>query len=105
MKQLDVPPQPIDITGYLIPWDHAKNCPVCVNIEGTWWLPLFSTRERLETEMHRAGFDAKAIGIKKIDDVDEFLISTSVQDVPLAIDIHHVNGRVRFKTIPKDMLQ
>jgi hypothetical protein len=67
----------INLTGYLFPWqeDATWAAPVLMKLDGTndFFLPLFSTLEKLHHMATLTAFDTSAI--KRIDDGDEFLKS------------------------------
>ncbi len=83
-----------------MPWDPPRNQPITVRIEGALWLPIFSTVERLKEQMAAAGC---VFSIKQIDDANDFLKSTVEQGIAVCLDLHHVDGKVRFARIATEI--
>jgi hypothetical protein len=85
----------VNVTGYVSPF-YIDNQPVLLNMSGTedLFLALFSTPQKLEAEMARAGIEYDKI--VKVTDGPNFLESVAFR-VRVIVDPHlHGNGRVRF---------
>lgn len=87
-----------DITRCVLPW-HG-NHPVLVRIERSQFLPIFSTPEKLRTAMAEAKITDYTI--KQIEDGVDFLLSIAQQGIPVCLDLHRVNGKVRFHRVVLD---
>lgn len=92
----------LDIAGYLLPWDNARDQPVILRVTGwqppAWLVPIFSTPEKLEES--RAWMPMPDdFGIKRIEDPEEFLSVTRAKErLLVGADPyrHGPSGRVRW---------
>lgn len=97
-KPTGKPAAPVSLTGTLIPWS-SEDQPVLLNMPGSrhFYLPCFTTEDRLREMMGRAGISFQKI--KQVDDGPEFLTSVS-PSARVIVDPHLLeNGRVRFLEI------
>lgn len=89
--------QPMDVEGYLLPYTPDDR-PLTVTIEGAKWLPIFSTEQRLRSELARK--NVTEVRIKQIDDVEAFFASVIARGLPVCVDLHESEpGRVRFSRL------
>jgi hypothetical protein len=97
MKQLSKP-FPIDLTGYVMPWNSEEGAPWGVTIEGRKFIPLWSTRELMDKHIG----DIKGIGaytVKRIDDPGEFIASLIEYQVFAALDLRAEGEALRFRSL------
>jgi hypothetical protein len=63
---------PIDVTGYFIPWRLDEDQPQCVELNGIYFVPVFSTEAKLNES--KLAQEVK-FTMKQIDDGEKFLES------------------------------
>jgi len=81
-----------DLTGCVMPW--SDNRPLFVRIEGRYFIPIFSSPGKLHAQMQQ--MQVQDYVIKQITDGNDFLAGLTEQGVPVALDPHRENGKVRF---------
>jgi hypothetical protein len=102
----NAPQRDINLTGYFFPWQD--DAPVLMKLDGTgdFFLPLFSTVEKLREMVSVTAIEMD--GIKRIDNGPEFLssipteLSTGGQRLRIMVDPHRTeddNYKTRFTEV------
>lgn len=93
----------VTLTGGVFPWDGMQ--PVLLSMPGSelYYLPVFSTEDKLRDLMATAG--VPFVSIKRVDDGGQFLASVyenqgALETIRVILDPHYLpNGRCRFTQI------
>jgi len=94
-RRTDKPPEDVTLTGKLFPWKN--NQPVFLRVPKSpyYYLPCFSTEEKLRDVLKRAGVEFASI--KQIQDGPEFLTTEFPPLTKIIIDPYFTaEGRVRW---------
>jgi len=103
-KPTGKPSGEVVLTGMLFPWDGRQ--PVLLSMPGSllFYLPLFSTEEKLRETMKQAGVPFRSI--KHVDDGAVFLASVygdnpgALETLAVILDPYFLpSGRVRFTQV------
>jgi hypothetical protein len=95
--------QKINLTGHLFPW--RKEEPLSVQVIGSkdWFIPLFSTEEKLRCFVQRLIQDGVVVEteyrIKKVEDQDEFLGSIFAEGLRVMVDPRFEDGKIRWTEV------
>lgn len=99
MKELSAP-VPADVAGWLLPWRLDQDQPWLFTLEGTDWLPVFSTELKLRGAMARAGVPEHAYRAKQITETGDFVRSAVEGGVRVMADPWVTpEGNTRFTEI------
>jgi hypothetical protein len=99
-KRTGKPVEVIELSGCLFPWDTETDQPVLVHMvgSGAFYLPVFSTEEKLRGMMKKLGPFGK---IKMIQDGREFLDSVPLDVIVIKDAWHTLTGTVRFTQVQR----
>ena len=86
----------LDITGYLLPMEDSLPCLLSVPGSEVVYLPIFSTREKLDAVVKITGIQPNKV--VTIEDPQEFMKSV-LDQVEVMCDPHSVDGKIRWHKI------